>query len=405
MSNKTQLESNNKSLDDLFTKINEITTTISTFPDREDIDYELNINGMIKEYQVLAGENINAGDFIEFVVNYTKTIDTQYKPFDSNFNGYYIDCHSRASCVLLEPNKVFIAHASSQYAFLHATVVVINGTNITVNSKRLNTTQYNCYYAPNCVLLDSNKVFIITTDKNRESYATLVQIENMNFTYSQPVSLLAAKTISEYSPKCLRLDSNKVFLAHQYGNHYLYGTIVTISGTISNPSMKVTTTQLNSDQFSCYIPVLDCILLENNKVFIAHSYSYHAANQYLYGTIVTIHEEMLMATTNSLITSSSCVQHGISCVLLAPNKVFITYSHSTDELLGAAIVQINGVSASVVSQQVLDETAYSCSEQPNCVLVQDNIVFISHSYGEYDKYLYGTVVTIDGLNIRSITES
>jgi hypothetical protein len=45
--------------------------------------------------------------------------------------------------------------------------------------------------------------------------------------------------------------------------------------------MSPTTTQLNSSISSCYYAP-SCILLENNKVFIAHSY---ANSRYLYGTI------------------------------------------------------------------------------------------------------------------------
>ena len=81
------------------------------------------------------------------------------------------------------------------------------------------------------------------------------------------------------TPNCILLENNKVFIAHQYdiNSRYLYETIVQINGT----TMTATTTQLNSTPYSCYYGP-SCILLENNKVFIAHSYS---TTYYLYGTI------------------------------------------------------------------------------------------------------------------------
>ena len=57
--------------------------------------------------------------------------------------------------------------------------------------------------------------------------------------------------------------------------------------------MVATTVKLNGNSYSCY-ETPSCILLENNKVFIAHSYG---SNRYLYGTIVEINGTEMIATS------------------------------------------------------------------------------------------------------------
>jgi hypothetical protein len=147
-------------------------------------------------------------------------------PTTTQLNSTPQSCYNAPSCILLENNKVFIAHAYANSSCLYGTIVQISGTTMSPTTTKLNSTSQSCYYAPSCILLENNKVFI----------------------------------------------------AHSYtSSRYLYGTIVQISGTTMSP----TTTQLNSTPQSCYYAP-SCILLENNKVFIAHSYT---SSRYLYGTI------------------------------------------------------------------------------------------------------------------------
>ena len=73
-------------------------------------------------------------------------------------------------------------------------------------------------------------------------------------------------------------DNNKVFIGHCCGNEYkLYGTIVTIDDT----TMTASSSELNTTKYSCYKNP-NCVLLEDGKVFIGHVLS---SSYYLYGTI------------------------------------------------------------------------------------------------------------------------
>ena len=73
----------------------------------------LEINGLIKEYQVFAGENISAGDFVEYFNNTFKQL---------NNNSY--SSYNAPSCILLEQNKVFIAHCYIASRYLSVTIYI-----------------------------------------------------------------------------------------------------------------------------------------------------------------------------------------------------------------------------------------------------------------------------------------
>ena len=224
----------------------------------DEVDFE--INGIIKQYQVLAGENISAGDFVE-------TINNSFSKLFHMGNG----CYEPPSCVLLEKNKVFIAHANDVNHYLYGTIVTFDGTTMTATSQELFSYDYGSRFAPSCVLLENNKVFIAHSSNYSSAlslFGTIVTINGTTMTHNT-AQLDANQYSCRAAPSCILLENNKVFIAHPYGdNYYLYGTIVTIDGT----TMTATSVQLNSDSKSCYNRQPSCILLEKNKVFITHPY-------------------------------------------------------------------------------------------------------------------------------------
>jgi hypothetical protein len=340
------------------------------------------INGLIEEYKVYAGENINAGDFIAFINNVCEELNSA-----SN------SCYLAPSCVLLEDNKVFIAHSYGSSQSLCGTIVTFSGTEMTTNVNFLHDESYSCYSAPSCVLLEPNKVFIAYSySKNFNLYGAIVTINgtSMNATFTP---LDTTTGVCYYAPSCVLLEDNKVFIAHSHGSSttYLYGTIVTIDGT----TMTATVKQLNTTKKSCYYAP-SCVLIEPNKVFIAHSYS---TSTNLYGTIVTINGTTMTATATKLkSTSNSC--YGVpSCVLLEPNKVFIGHTSSTSYYLSGTIVTIDGTTMTATTTQ-LHSDSNSCYKDLSCILLEPNKVFITHPYSN-SCYLYGTIVTIDGTTMTA----
>ena len=340
----------------------------------------VSINGIIAAYKVDAGQNINAGDFVTFVVRALSDLGSAY---------------TAPSAVLLDANKVFIAHVYRSNHYLYGTIVTIDGTTMTPVTTQLSTVASSSWYGVSVILLEANKVFIAHAySGSAYLYGTIVTIDGTNMT-AVTTQLSAVEYSCRVAPSAILLESNKVFIAHSYSNTmYLYGTIVTIDGTTMTP----VTTQLSTVASSCHEAPPSAILLAENKVFIGHAYS---SSRYLYGTIVTIDGTTMTPVTTQLnATGRSCFD-AASVILLEANKVFIAHRYGNTNYLYGTIVTIDGTTMTPVATQ-LSEVSYSAFSSPSAILLETNKVFIAHSYIS-SQYLYGTIVTIDGTTMTPVT--
>lgn len=207
--------------------------------------------------------------------------------------------------------------------------------------------------------------------------------------------LISATNGSRYAASCVLLEENLVFIAHSYGSsRQLYGAIVEINGT---DIRLVRTTALNTTSNCCY-EAPSCVLLEENKVFIAYQYT---SSKLLYGTIVTINPSnsyyISTTATVELNSDASSCMYPPSCTLVEPNKVFIAHSYGSSKYLYGTIVEIDGNTMTPTTAQ-LNSNANSSYYAPSCVSIGDNKVIIAHSY---NRYLYVTRVTIDGTTMTA----
>ena len=342
---------------------------------------DIEINGLIKQYQVYAGENISAGDFVEYLNSVYKDLVT------SQYAG------NTFSAVLLETNKIFVAYTRNNY--LYGVIVTINGMTITSNQTSLYSSK-NCYNGPYCVLLETNKVFIAHGGSSSyDLYGTIVTINGTSMTYVS--SQLNSESYSTRGLSCILLEANKIFIAHSYSSSYcLSGTIVTIDGT----NMTAVSSVLNSDANSCYGSP-SCVLLESNKVFIANMKD--TSNSKLSGTIVTIDGTNMTAVSSVLNSDANSCNYKPSCILVAPNKVFIAHNYGTNtstgyHCLSGTIVTIDGTNMTAVFK-ILNNTNYSHRANVGLLLLETNKVYISHGCTS-SEHLYGETVEIDGTDMN-----
>lgn len=352
----------------------------------------VSINGMIEDYKVFAGATISAGDFVEFVNSTTNN----YKQLNSTSNS----CNYAPSCILLDENRVFIAHSYGSDNYLYGTIVEMNGDAITATSTQLSSKLNSCDQAPSCILLEDNKVFIThvglmdPSDHTSKDYlaGTIVQINETTMTPTT-TQLLTDVNIS-LAPSCILLESNKIFIAYSRGTLYMiWGAIVEINGT----DMTITEADgsFYQDSMYCCETPPTCLLLENNKVLI--SYSAPDMNTATRITIVEIDGTTMTATTKV----EGFPYANSNCILLENNKVFIAYRDTWGSMLCGGIAEIDGTEVTVTMTELcLDES--NCNYIPNCLLLEDNKVLVVHSYGE-DNYLYKTIVEIDGTDMIATT--
>lgn len=346
---------------------------------------DLDIDGVIKQYRVLAGETISAGSFIEFINTITSTTTTAAD------NG--------VSCVLLEENKIFMTHGGSSDR-LYGTIVTIDGTNMTFTTKTINSTSYSCYYGnPSCVLLEENKIFIAYG--HNSNYTLYGAIVTINGTDMSVTTSAIGGTKSIYSTiDCILLEKNKVFIAHNnYSPYCLCGTIVSIDGT----TMTAVNSILNSDSGSCnFNASARCVLLENNKVFIAYGYGTSSSSSArLYGTTVVIDGTTMTATHYVLKEAGYNLNYGCTgevfgCILVGNNKVFVAYATGSDQHLSSMLVNIDGSNVSTSSHTVIDSSGVY---KGRSILLENNKIFIVYSPSGGMYQLKSAFVEIDGNTI------
>ena len=121
----------------------------------------MNINGIIKDYHAYAGENISAGDLVEYIngiggqTTETSALTTLN---GTKYTGYPI------KSLKLDENRVFITHGVSSSraneCYLYGMVVTIEGATITVGTDMQLSTEKLTGYRVSLQLLENGNIFI-----------------------------------------------------------------------------------------------------------------------------------------------------------------------------------------------------------------------------------------------------
>ena len=228
------------------------------------------------------------------------------------------------SAVLLNENKVFIAYAddyNNQYFCLYGIICTISGTTITAGTgKTISPTAYSGV-GMSAVKLSENKVFIAHKYNSSDFlYGIVCTINGTDIVIGTDTLLNATSDSGEYI-SAVALSENKVFIAHHMTDStpYISGMVCTINGTAITVG---TDTQLVTRGMT-----LSTVLLSENKVFIARSYE---SNGILSGILCTINGTVIAIEINTdlIVDNSTKPGYAASAVLLSENKIFIAHGYS-----------------------------------------------------------------------------
>ncbi len=417
-----------------------------------DINTGINIDGIIEEYQVASGGNVNAGDFVKFVKGYrtitgTDTmINNEEKSGNSisaialsedrvllacrnnNTDGYLYAMllninntnitvvttpligmykyHSGyvVSIVKLSETKAMIVHSYDTDNYLYGIVCNVSNTSITTgNDTQLSDVKYSGSTI-SAVALTDNKVFIAHSYRASTSYSSYYYLSGMVCTISGtsiavgPDTQLSTEEKSGVGISAVALTDSKVFIAHNFGSgigyNHLYGMLCTISGTTIT---KGTDTQLSTANYTGTIT--SAIKLLNNKVFIAHNYNNNYADKdnYLYGIVCTISGTTITKGTDTQLSAIIHSGFGISVISSSDTKVTIMHSYDTNYHLYAIVCNISNRSITIKNDIQLSDVKYS-GVRISATALDMNRTFIAHSYTT-NYCLYAMIG-----NIEEITE-
>lgn len=335
------------------------------------------INGIIEEYKVASGGNVNAGDFVRFLSDYTETGEITDKEI-INSKIY------KMSATALSNSKIFIAYKRIDSNGVYGIVCAINGVTITVGTETQLTNASTSGDYISITNLSNDKVFVAS--KNSGSSGSISGIfctVNNNL-----ITVKATTSISSYgdSVSVTALSNDKVFITYTYTNSKNpYGVICTINNTSIT---KGTETKLSTNTGYGELLVLT---LSENKVYIACGYSSSKLICIINGTTITAGNIQAVGLSYNSATSS--------IVALSDNKVLELMRNSS--IINAQICTINETSITAGETTQLSIEAGTSGNVSATVLSNDK-VFISYSY-KSDFLLYGMLCTINETSITADT--
>lgn len=344
----------------------------------------IKLNDVIEEYKyVAAGKQIKAGDLVNYIngiageTDYGESVDTTISTAQYAGETIY--------AILLDDNRVFIAHSYGENRHLYGVVCTINGATITYGTDtQLSTTSYTGS-AISAVALDKNRVFIaFSYGSSHVLYSVVCTIDGTTITKGT-LKQLDSTTYSGSQASSVLLPSGNVFVSHSYKSSYnLYGIVCTISDTTITAG---TNTQLASGAATTMSQ--KSVLLPNGKVFTAYHYGGHNGNdRYLYGTISTVSGTSITTGTATKIVGTQNSGYDINPVVLDENHIFI--AHTTNSALYSVVCTVSGTTITVGTDIQL-KTEVSLPK--SVILLRNGNILIVYGYST-NYYLYGMILSV-----------
>lgn len=355
----------------------------------------IKLNDVIEDFKyVYKGQKIKAGDLVNYIegvagkTDYGTSTDTVIN--SNGYTGYII------SAATLDENRVFIAHSYNSNHQLYGVVCKINGNTITVGTDTIINSSAYTGDAISVVALDSTRVFIAHSNGTSSNDAKCVMgivctVSDTTFTIGTDTQITSASYTGYALSACL-LSNGDVFIAHSYGSSfYLYGIVCTISGTTITKGTDTVISNSDRDGFS-----MSTCLLSDGKVFIAHSYS---TNYYLYGVVVSISGTTITkGTDTALNTTTARTGEKISTTLLPNGNVFIANSYSTSYYLYGTVCSISGTTITKGDNTQISGNTYAGFAFSTTTLPDGN-VFIAFCTDSSKFLLYGVVCEVSDTTI------
>jgi hypothetical protein len=349
-----------------------------------------NINGIIKDYHAYAGENISAGDLVEYINGIASTETETSVDTKLSATSKAGECFS---AVKLDENRVFVAHKYGSDEYLYGVVAKIVDATITVGTDTAIVSESSTASVISAVLVSTNTVFIA---HNQPSYLYLygivVTIDDMTITAGTNTRIISTRYAGSII-SAITLSDNKVLIGHcnsTGSSGHLTITICTISGTTISAG---TSTEVSSTAYTCN--VISIAKINTNKVFIAHSYG---SDYYLYGMVVSISGTTVTAGTDTPISTTAKSGVYNSLCLLQDGNIFIVHPMTSYVLYGI-VCTVSGTTITKGTDTQLN--SLTANHRMKAVALKDNKVFIAHNNGNNatDYYLNGMIISINGMAI------
>ena len=278
-----------------------------------------NINGIIREYEVNAGANVNAGDFVEFVNKCGKG------EFHTAAINYLTACK-------LDNSRVLVAYSDeANGSYGTASVLTIADGSISRGPECVFNTKYT-YHISVCALTDSKAIIAYYTYNNNElGYVKTLSIDGSNI-YTNGGADFAESSVT--GTAVVALNDSKAFLIYGYyaSGAYEYRSaarILTINGT----SIPLGNTKIISSSECTFFSA--CALNESKVIFSYNYYNKSSSKHLLTLIAASIDGDTFSIKSYSMEAGEGSIHHSSVCAL-TNSKAIIAYSDFSNSACGSA---------------------------------------------------------------------
>jgi len=363
----------------------------------------LNINGIIQDYYVYAGENISAGDFVEFVngVASSTTETVTITSSDTPLGG----CGRVLSACKLSNDKIFIVHgsttseSSSNYIYGVVCSLSTDGTISPGTDTLISTNAYSGWSMSVCALSDTKVFIAYRRGSTKYLNAQVCTISGTTVTLGTDTKIAEASTYCSNAISVEMLSSTSVCVVFSSGsNNYIGTQICTISGATITEGDKY----FSSDAGTNGGYFLSTAKLSSSKVFVTHGNPTNTSGTLpetgLYGVVVSITGTTVTYGSDVQILSDQYSGVETSTVARTSTSVFIAHTYGSNRHLYGVVCTVSGTTITVGT-----DTSIQATTNAGYRITANDIgdgVFIAYSYSS-SFHLYGQICTISGTTITT----
>lgn len=350
----------------------------------------ININGIIKDYYAYAGENISAGDFVEYingVEGQTTTTKTSANTIFHDKEVLYI------SAVKLNDNSVFVAYSDSESVQFGTRVLTINDENIIVG------TEYILGRAPydiSTTLVSANKVAICFVNNSDYKTSAIIAVIN-GTTISFGTSLVFGTGTSSYGDDMTQIEAlNETKLlaswirlrtsASTSSSYGLKACVLTLNGTTltANTTLNVQTSR-QTDQSLCKLSSSRALISYGDRDATTGS-----------SRVLTI-SGTSVSTSSKYDFSTVSVSSKTSC-LISSDKVLIIYMRTNSIGYASVIATISPSNTITFGSTYTIDNSYKVYPKSSC-LVETNKILVSFNENGTNNCLQ--ILNVSGTSVIS----
>lgn len=351
----------------------------------------LKLNDVIEEFKyVYKGQEITAGDFVEFVngvSSQTTTIKTTSNTTFHDKEVLYI------SAVKLNDNSVFVAYSDGESIQFGTRVLTINDENITVGTEYI---MGNAPYDISTTLVSANKVAICFANNSDYKTSAIIAVID-GTTISFGTSLVFGTGTSSYGDNTTQieaLDETKLLAswirlrtsASTSSSYGLKACVLTLNGTTltANTTLNIQTSR-QTNQSLCKLSSSRALISYGDRDATTGS-----------SRVLTI-SGTSVSTSSKYDFSTVSVSSKTSC-LISSDKVLIIYMRTSSIGYASVIATISPSNTITFGSTYTIDNSYTVYPKSSC-LVETNKILVSFNENGTNNCLQ--ILNVSGTSVIS----